>query len=79
MRHISIRQLREALTDLEQIVDKEGELIVTRHGRPLAKVVGLSPCREVPSHADLRASIGPMRVASEGLIRQDRDSEAGRR
>lgn len=76
MRQMSIRQLREALTSLEEIVDREGELVVTRHGRPLAKVVGLNPCRKAPSHADLRASIGRMSVGSEELIRQDRDSQA---
>jgi len=74
---MSIRQLREALTSLEQIVEREGELIVTRHGRPLAKVVSLNPRRGGPSHADLRASIAPMSTCSEALIREDRDSEPG--
>lgn len=77
MRQMSIRQLREALTSLEEIVDREGELVVTRHGRPLAKVVSLNPCRKAPSHADLRASMARMSVGSEELIRRDRDSEAG--
>ena len=76
MREISVRQLREALTSLEQIVEREGELVVTRHGRPLAKVVSLNPARRVPSHADLRASIPPMAVGSEELIRRDREGEA---
>jgi prevent-host-death family protein len=78
MRQMSIRQLREALTSLEEIVDREGEFVVTRHGRPLAKVVSLHPSRKVPSHAGLRASIAPMTTGSEDLIRRDRASEAGR-
>ena len=77
VRQMSIRQLREALTSLDQIIEREGELIVTRHGRPLAKVVSLNPRRSAPSHAALRATIAPMVVGSEELIRRDRDSEAG--
>ena len=75
MREMSIRQLREALTHLEEIVAREGQLVVTRHGRPLAKVVSLNPSHRAPSHADLRASIGHMGVGSETLVRQDRDGE----
>jgi prevent-host-death family protein len=75
MREMSIRQLREALPHLEEIVDREGQLVVTRHGRPLAKVVGLNPSHRAPSHAELRASIDRMTVGSETLVRQDRDSE----
>ncbi len=77
MRQMSIRQLRDALSSLEEIVDREGEVVVTRHGRPLAKVVSLNPCRRAPSHADLRSGMGRMSVGSEQLIRWDRDSEAG--
>jgi antitoxin (DNA-binding transcriptional repressor) of toxin-antitoxin stability system len=77
MLQMSVRQFREALTALEQILEREGEFIVTRHGRPLAKVVSLNPVRKAPSHADLRASIPPMQAGSEDLIRQDRNGEAG--
>ena len=78
MREMSIRQLREALTHLGEIIDREGQFVVTRHGRPLAKVVGLNPCRRAPSHAELRASICQLAMGSETLIRADRDSEAER-
>ena len=78
MREMSVRQLREALPSLEQIVEQEGELLLTRHGHPVAKVVSLHPCREVPTHADLRASMAYSAVGSEALIRAERDSEAER-
>lgn len=78
MREVSIRELRDALSSLEQMVEREGELVVTRHGRPLAKVVGLHPSREVPTHAELRAGIAYSPVGSEESIRAERDGEAGR-
>lgn len=77
-RQITIRELREALPALEQLVEREGELVITRHGRPLAKVVSLRPGRRVPTHDDLRASIPPSPVGSEQLIREERDRERGR-
>jgi prevent-host-death family protein len=79
VRQMSIRELREALTRLDEIVDRDGDLVVTRYGRPLAKVVSLKPSRRIPSHADLRAGMPRMSTGSEDLIRQDRDSEAGQK
>ncbi len=77
-RQISIRELREALPAIEQLVEREGELVITRHGRPLAKVVSLQPGRRMPTHDDLRASIGTGPVGSEQLIREERDRERER-
>ena len=73
MRTMSIRELRGALTSIGEIVEREGDVVLTRHGRPLARLVPLNPCRSAPSHADLRASMPFMGVASEDLIRADRE------
>ena len=73
MRTMSIREFRDSLSVLEQIVEKDGEILVTRHGRALAKVVPVNPCRPAPSHADLRASMPYQTVPSEVLIREDRE------
>ena len=73
MRTMSIRELRGALTSIGEIVEREGDVVITRHGRPLARLVPLNPCRSAPSHADLRASMPFMGVPSEDLIRADRE------
>jgi len=74
MRHISIREVRSELSRIEEVVDREGELVVTRNGRPLVKIVPLHRSVAPPSHADLRASMPRMRRPSSELIREDREA-----
>jgi len=76
MLELSIRQLRGSLATIEQLVDREGEIVITRHGRPLAKVISLTGTRNVPSHADLRASMPYLEISSEDMIRAERDGVA---
>jgi prevent-host-death family protein len=77
MRTMSIRELRDSLSNIGEITDREGEVVLTRHGRPLARLVSLSPNRTAPSHAALRAGMPYMPVPSEQLVRADRDGTAG--
>jgi prevent-host-death family protein len=76
MRTMSIRELRDSLSFIGEIVSRDGEVVLTRHGRPLAKLVSLSPGRSAPSHADLRASMPYLSEPSEQLVRADRDGAA---
>jgi prevent-host-death family protein len=73
MRAMSIREVRDNLVNIEQVIEREGEVTVTRHGRPVAKIVALRQRSPVPSHADLRASMPRMERPSEELVREDRD------
>lgn len=72
MRTMSIRELRSALSSIGEIVEKDGDVVVTRHGRPVVRLVPVNPTRSVPSHADLRAAMPYMAVPSADLIRADR-------
>lgn len=73
MRSLSIRELREALPSIAEMVESEGEVLLTRHGRPLVKIVSLQPARTAPSHADLRAGMPRMTVSSAEMVRTDRE------
>jgi prevent-host-death family protein len=73
MRSMSIRELRGSLPSIGELVEREGEIVITRHGRGLAKLVPLNPVRSAPSHADLRASMSYLAVPSEELVRLDRE------
>jgi prevent-host-death family protein len=73
MRAMSIREVRDNLVNIEQVIEREGEVTVTRHGRPVAKIVALRQRGPAPSHADLRASMPRMERPSEELVREDRD------
>jgi antitoxin (DNA-binding transcriptional repressor) of toxin-antitoxin stability system len=65
--------MRTALPRLEQLLDEEGEILITRNGKPVARVLPTRSHVPVPSHADLRSRIPRLEVGSEVLIRQDRD------
>ena len=70
---MSIRELRDSLSSLGEIVENDREILVTRHGRALARLVPVDPWRPAPSHADLRASMVAQSVPSEELVREDRE------
>jgi antitoxin (DNA-binding transcriptional repressor) of toxin-antitoxin stability system len=73
MRRVSVREMRALLPELESTLAEEGELLLTRHGKPIARLTSLSGPRHRLSTAALRAQMKPLRVPSEVLIRQDRD------
>jgi prevent-host-death family protein len=73
VRTLSVRELREALSTIDQLVRDEGEVVVTRHGHPLVKLVPVRAPQVAPSHAELRAGMPHMAVASEELVRADRE------
>lgn len=73
MKTLSIRQMRSALTRLDDIVAKEGEILVTRRGRAVARLLPARPARRMPSHANLRAAMPRLPVGSEVLVREDRN------
>lgn len=73
MKQLSIREIRLELTHLDELLAREGEVLVTRHGKPIARLI---PCRAesgMPSHADLRASMPLLAVGSEVVLRSERD------
>jgi antitoxin (DNA-binding transcriptional repressor) of toxin-antitoxin stability system len=75
MKKLTIRQTRQALSYLDQLLEAEGEVMITRRGAPIARLVQIdSKKRPIPSHKDLRDSMPRMRRRSEELIRQDRDA-----
>ncbi len=73
MKKLSIREARQALSHLDQLLAVEEEVMITRRGDPIAKVVQVGRKRPIPSHRDLRDGMSKMRVGSETLIRSDRD------
>jgi len=74
MRSLSIREVRAALGNLEEIVEKEGELLITRHGKPVARILPLERPRRLPSLKALRDSMPFQEIPSEVLVREDRDA-----
>ncbi|MGO9450485.1 MAG: type II toxin-antitoxin system Phd/YefM family antitoxin [Candidatus Binataceae bacterium] len=65
--------MRAALAHLDELVAKEGEVVVTRRGKPLARILPARARHGIPSRAELRASMPRPKVPSEVLIRKDRE------
>jgi antitoxin (DNA-binding transcriptional repressor) of toxin-antitoxin stability system len=73
MRELSIREIRAALPQLDRILEQEGELIITRRGEPIARLLPAVRKQTIPRHAELRSRMPRLSVGSEVLIRQERD------
>lgn len=73
MKQISIREVRAVLPRLDEVLAREGELIITRHGKAIARLLPPNATAKMPSRRDLRESMPPLSVGSEVYIRQDRD------
>lgn len=75
MRSISIREIRNALSCLDELVAREGELIVTKRGRPIARIVPVQKGGRMPSHADLRKTMHRLDVPSAELLDEERERD----
>lgn len=81
MKTLGIREVRQRYDVLKETLEKEGEVILTHHGKPFARVLpwtGESKqarlARRSRELAKLRRSLPPQKVPSEVLIREDRDA-----
>lgn len=73
MKSLSIREVRKELAQLDELVSREGEVVVTRRGQPIARLLPLRSNRQMPSHAELRAGMPRLKKGSEAFIRSDRN------
>jgi len=73
MKALSVREARGALSHLERLLEQEGEVVITRRGKSVARLVPLERKRPIPSHRALREKMPRLGVGSEALVREDRD------
>lgn len=77
MKTLGVREMRASYGALESTLREEGEVILTHHGKPFARVIPITAPelpKTMPSNAELRAKMKPMKVPSAMLIREDRDA-----
>jgi antitoxin (DNA-binding transcriptional repressor) of toxin-antitoxin stability system len=70
MQKLGVTELRTTLWRLEKLLGQDSEIIVTRRGRAIARIVAM---RGIAPLAELRAISPRMKVPSQVLVRQDRD------
>ena len=73
MKQLSIREIRLELPHLDTLLAREGEVVITRHGKPIARVVPVRAESGMPSHANLRALMPRLTTGSEVMLRDERD------
>lgn len=73
MKELSIREARAALGHLDEFLANNGEMIITRHGKAIARILPMREQVSRPTHDDLKQKMGKFSTASAQLIREDRD------
>jgi antitoxin (DNA-binding transcriptional repressor) of toxin-antitoxin stability system len=66
--------MRNQLGRLDALIAEENELIVTRHNKPVARILPIKGEKSRPSHKDLRDRLPYQETGSEVLQRQDREA-----
>lgn len=74
MKELSIREIRQDLPHIDELLATEGEVIVTRRGKPVARLLPVTPKRKIRSMTAFRATMPFQEVPGEVLIREDRDA-----
>ncbi len=73
MKTLTIREAREGLSHPEQMFDKNEEVLVVRHGEPVARIL---PAAKKPSFRSLRTFLANQTmqtVPSEAMLTEDRE------
>lgn len=74
MRQVSVSELRAQLSTLLDAVVAGEELIITRYGKPVARLTPVTAARFL-DRADLRGSMPAMRDSAQQFVRDLRDDE----
>jgi len=70
---ISIREMRNQLGQLDELLAEKHELIITRHNKPVARVLPVKGEKPRPDHSALRDRLPYQETGSEILQRLDRE------
>jgi prevent-host-death family protein len=71
---IVIKQAREALTELVHRAEAGQEIVITRHGRAVARLVGAPRApKALPTLRESRRGLGREGTPAVRLVREERD------
>lgn len=73
MQYLTIREIRGLLGKLDQLVEAQQELVITRNKKAIARVLPIQNIKQRPLHAELRRLTECRNTSSAELIRKDRD------
>jgi prevent-host-death family protein len=78
MQAVSLAQAKARLSELLNAVASGEEVVITRHGRPVARVLPATPARQalpLQHLARLRRQVPAWQGSSAGSLRELRDAE----
>jgi prevent-host-death family protein len=74
MKHVGIKETRQQLPDLIDRVEAGEEIVITRQGRPVARLVPApQPRKSLPPLGEFRKRMGRLGTPSAQLLREERD------
>ncbi len=75
MQTLSIREVRSALGRLDEILGTTNEIIVTKHGEAIARIIPMKGTHMRPTHDELHSLTKKLSIPSEKLLRDERDEQ----
>lgn len=73
MKTLSVRETRGKLAQLETLVEEAGEIIITRRGKAIARLLPVANRKIKPDHRALRERQPRLKTGSETLVSAERD------
>jgi prevent-host-death family protein len=79
MRHIGAFEAKNRLSELLSLVENGEEVVITRHGKPVARLVAAEPVKRAAAHEAVQAIKSLRRGQTLGRIHLRDLIEAGRK
>lgn len=73
MQTLNIREVRGVLGHLETLLDVSGEIIITKRGEAIARIIPIQGKQKRPAHEELHRLTKKLKTPSEKLLRDLRD------
>jgi prevent-host-death family protein len=74
MKHLGVREMRAGYDALQEALASDGEVILTRHGKPFARVLPYAEsATRMPSLKAFRSRQKRQRVPTAAIVRDERD------
>ena len=72
---VNLAQAKASLSELVKKAERGEQIVITRHGKPVANLSGATPAKEpFPDLSEFRAKMPKSKVSSAVLLRRLRDS-----
>ena len=73
MRTINVRELRSTIPHLQEVLQREHELLLVSNGEPIARILPVTQPPKLQSLKWLRDQVGGVLTDSTAMIREERD------